>query len=151
MNKTVIYAVILSVVSLGAGVALGMTVSQRCAIERRQHFFSGLRERGGDRAKGFQQHKQRLLANLAEKLNLTAEQKEKVKAILKSSREEMTSVRKDTMAKVQVLRDSTNAKIQEVLTPEQKEKFKKITNGYKQRHGAGKWFRGGPGGPQPLK
>ena len=144
MKKTIIYAVILSLVSMAAGVAVGAAVTERYVKERRQHFFSEFRERAGKRFEGMKELKYKLLDNLSDKLNLTADQKEKVKVILESSREEMTSTRKDAMTKVQSIREKTNEKIQAVLTLEQKEKFQKIISDFKQRRGEGKWSKGCP-------
>jgi Spy/CpxP family protein refolding chaperone len=137
------------VVSGAAGVFVGAAITHRYVMERRQQFFGQMRERAGDRAKGFQHRKQELLARLAQKLDLTADQKEKIKGILESSRGEISGVRQDVVAKLRAVRDKTDQEIQTVLTADQKEKYKKIMDNLKQRRGLGKGFRGGPERPEP--
>ncbi len=75
--------------------------------------------RGGDR-----------LAMMSEQLNLTADQKTKVQAILESERKSLEALREDSSlnqearrAKMQEIRQSFAGKIREVLTPEQQAKM----------------------------
>jgi Spy/CpxP family protein refolding chaperone len=86
--------------------------------------------------------------NLAEQLNLTAEQKPKVEAIMKSAGEKRKALKDDTSLtpeqrreKMQAIQADTKAKLKEVLTPEQLTKFEEMA---KNRRGGGP---GGPGGP----
>ena len=67
---------------------------------------------------------------LSTKLNLTADQQTKVKAILEGQHQEMQTVMKDKSlsmddkhAKMKTMHDSTHAKVRELLTDEQKTKF----------------------------
>jgi len=149
MKKTIVYAVIISVVSVAAGAVLGVAVEHRNAMERRQRLLGELRERSGDKVKRVQHHQKQLIDNLAAKLNLTDDQKEKVKAVLQSSSEEIATARKEIIAKIEAVRDSTNERIQETLNSEQKAKFRKIMDELKERGGRGKWFRGPPAGLEP--
>jgi Spy/CpxP family protein refolding chaperone len=71
-----------------------------------------------------------MLQQLSEKLNLTEEQKTKVKAILADEATEIKAVHADTAltteqkaAKVKEIRDSSREKINALLTPEQQKKF----------------------------
>ena len=66
---------------------------------------------------------------LREELNLSADQKTKIKAILKDRREQMKTVRQDstlskadTRKKINDIFVATQGKIDEILTPEQKRK-----------------------------
>jgi Spy/CpxP family protein refolding chaperone len=70
---------------------------------------------------------------MTKSLDLTAEQREKVKPILEEQMKQMEAVRADQSmsaeqkrAKSQEIRKEYNDKIEQVLTPEQKEKFKKM-------------------------
>ncbi|MGR9054065.1 MAG: Spy/CpxP family protein refolding chaperone [Gammaproteobacteria bacterium] len=75
---------------------------------------------------------------MAEKLDLTAEQKDKLEVIFKDERE-----------KLQVIRKETHSRMQEVLTPEQMTKLDDIKKSrhekWLQRHE--EWKNKGPGGP----
>jgi Spy/CpxP family protein refolding chaperone len=68
--------------------------------------------------------------NLTEKLALTDDQQAKVKTILEDRSSQMQKLmqddsmsREDKMAKARTLRDTTNGKISDVLTGDQKKKF----------------------------
>jgi hypothetical protein len=67
---------------------------------------------------------------LTTKLNLTADQQTKIKAILEGQHQEMQTVMNDKAlsmddkhAKMKTMHDSVHAKVREVLTDEQKPKF----------------------------
>lgn len=84
---------------------------------------------------------------IATELKLTDDQKQKWEAIFKEQAEKAKAVHADTalsgpdrMAKVKEMRDSTDAKIKALLTPEQQEKWKAMRE--KMREGGG---RGQPG------
>jgi len=70
------------------------------------------------------------LKNLTEKLGLTDDQQAKVKPILEDAHSQMATLmqdesmsREDKMAKGRSLRETTNGKIRDVLTDDQKKKF----------------------------
>jgi Spy/CpxP family protein refolding chaperone len=70
---------------------------------------------------------------LAEQLNLTADQKPKVQAIMDASRQKMTELRQDTslsqedrQAKRKALREEMVSQMKAVLTPEQFDKYQKM-------------------------
>ncbi|HEY9174799.1 MAG TPA: Spy/CpxP family protein refolding chaperone [Verrucomicrobiae bacterium] len=70
------------------------------------------------------------LNQMAEQLNLTSEQKEKVKPIMEAEREKMQGLRdlapEQRREKMQEIRKDQEAKLKPILTPEQFEKWKKI-------------------------
>lgn len=70
------------------------------------------------------------LNQMAEQLNLTAEQKEKVKPIMEAEREKMQGLRdlapEQRREKMQEIRKDQEAKLKPILTPEQFEKWKKL-------------------------
>lgn len=87
---------------------------------------------------------------LARALDLTAEQKPKVDAIMKGSMEKRRALREDTAltpedkrAKMKSIQEDTTAQMKAVLTPEQFAKFEKLTRG--RRNGPP-----GAGGPPPA-
>jgi Spy/CpxP family protein refolding chaperone len=68
-----------------------------------------------------------------DQLNLTDDQKPKVQAIVEAQREKMRELRQDTSltpedrrAKAKAIRADTDAKMKDVLTPEQFEKWQKM-------------------------
>ena len=88
------------------------------------------------------------LDNLAKQLDLTDDQKVKVKPILEDLQKKIAEIRKDTSiaaedrpAKMKEIREGTSAKLKEILTAEQFAKWEKM--------GAGMRRPGGAGGPPP--
>ena len=83
------------------------------------------------------------LAQLSDALTLTDDQKPKVKAVLEDQQKQMADLRQaapeDRRAKMQALHDDVNNKMKDILTPDQYDKFTKMTPP------GGR--RGGPGGP----
>jgi Spy/CpxP family protein refolding chaperone len=76
---------------------------------------------------------QERLKKLSENLNLTDEQKEKLKPIIREQAVKMRELRQNTelsrqdkLAKFKELREDMDKKIEPILTPEQKEKWKKF-------------------------
>jgi Spy/CpxP family protein refolding chaperone len=87
---------------------------------------------------------------VAQRLNLTDDQKPKVKAILDDQQEKMRGLwqdqdlsREDRMAKMNSIREETNTKLKAVLTAEQFQKFQEM----RPRRGGPR--NGPPGGPPP--
>ena len=80
---------------------------------------------------------------LAERLNLTTEQKTKVQEIFSDTREQLRAVRRETEPRMTEIRRQADGRLQTVLTPDQWEQFQKLRDD-RQRRGRG---RGGPGGP----
>lgn len=82
---------------------------------------------------------------LAERLELNADQKTKVQQILGDSREQLRAVRRESEPKVNAIRQQTDTRLQEVLTPEQWQKFQSLRHEMRGRRGG----RGGPRGDGP--
>lgn len=81
------------------------------------------------------------LQMLSEKLNLTDEQKAKLKPILQDQEQQMKAVRDDTslsqeqkIAKKKALHESFHDQINSVLTPEQQDKFKQMKQEAMEKH-----------------
>ena len=87
----------------------------------------------GDRRDRFEQ--------MAEKLQLTADQKTKVQEIFADTREQLRAVRRESEPKVNEIRRQADGRLQTVLTPEQWQKFQSVRDETRHR-------RGGRGGPR---
>jgi Spy/CpxP family protein refolding chaperone len=61
-----------------------------------------------------------------DQLDLTGEQREKVKAIFEDARKQISEARKESEPRFQEVRRQTDERLQAVLTPEQWEKFQQI-------------------------
>lgn len=85
-----------------------------------------------------------MFARLVKALNLTQEQQDKIKPILKNERTQILGIRKDTQLtpdqkkdKLKELRKDTNKQIVAILTPEQRAKWKAMHKGQHGAKGAG--------------
>jgi Spy/CpxP family protein refolding chaperone len=81
------------------------------------------------------------LQMLSEKLNLTDDQKAKLKPILQDQMQQMKAVREDSSlsqeqqrAKMKSIHESLHDQINAVLTPEQQAKFKQMRQEQMQKH-----------------
>ena len=63
---------------------------------------------------------------LAERLNLTADQKTKVQEIFSDTREQLRAVRQETEPRMADIRRQADGRLQTVLTPEQWQQFQKL-------------------------
>ena len=78
-------------------------------------------------------------AQLADRLDLNADQKTKVQQILGDTREQVRALRQESEPKIDEIRRQADARLQEVLTPEQWQKFQSMRHEMRGRRG-----RGGP-------
>ena len=78
---------------------------------------------------------------LAERLQLSAEQKTKVQEIFSDTREQLRAARQEMEPRMTEIRRQADGRLQTVLTPEQWEKFQRMRD-ERQRRGRGP--RGGP-------
>ncbi len=81
------------------------------------------------------------LQMLTEKLNLTDEQKAKIKPILQDQEQQLKAIRDDTSlsqeqksAKKKAIHESFHEQINSVLTPEQQAKFKQMKQEAMEKH-----------------
>ena len=84
--------------------------------------------------------------HLAERLELNADQKTKVQQILGDSREQLRAVRRESEPKVNEIRRQTDERLQQVLSPDQWQKFQSLRNDMR---GGRRGGRGGPRGDAP--
>lgn len=68
-----------------------------------------------------------------EELNLSAEQREQVKTIFDEARARLIELRKESGPKFHEVREQTDTRLREVLTPEQWEQFQKLTSTHRDR------------------
>ena len=78
---------------------------------------------------------------LADRLDLNADQKTKVQQILGDTREQLRALRKESEPRVNEIRSQADTRLQEVLTPDQWQKFQTMRHEMRGR-------RGGRGGPR---
>jgi len=130
--------------ALVAGAVIALTPSLRAQDSKPNRPEAGQRPAPGQRGEMVKDR----LAKLAEELNLTAEQKTKVEAVIKAQTESMRGLQDATpeerREKMQAARKTMDAKMKEILTAEQYTKWEKIRG---QGGAAGQGRRGGPGRP----
>ena len=80
---------------------------------------------------------------MAERLNLNADQKTKVQQILGDTREQLRALHRESEPRVNEIRGQADARLQEVLTPEQWQKFQTMRSEMRGRRGGR-----GPRGPR---
>ena len=78
------------------------------------------------------------LDHMAERLNLTAEQKTKVQEIFSDTREQLRAVRQETEPRMAEIRRQADGRLQTVLTPEQWQQFQKLREERGGRRGRGR-------------
>jgi Spy/CpxP family protein refolding chaperone len=130
MNKNVVYVAIFGVLCALAGVLVGATVAKRMlppppGLERMKFTEKAERFMGyRGHAPGEKRQGRDPLEEITKRLNLSEEQKAKVKTILESMRQETDNVRKNVRTAIGEIKKKTDSQIMEILTDEQKEKFK---------------------------
>ncbi|HYR75069.1 MAG TPA: periplasmic heavy metal sensor [Pyrinomonadaceae bacterium] len=72
---------------------------------------------------------------LSKRLELNSEQKTKVQQILGDTREQLRAVRKDSEPRVNDIRQQTDQRLQQVLTPDQWQRFQQMRNEMRARRG----------------
>jgi hypothetical protein len=73
------------------------------------------------------------IRRLGQRLNLSAEQEQKVKAVLEATRKQVDAARDKFKAQIEQAKEKSNARILELLGPEQKEKFEQFRAKREQR------------------
>ncbi len=132
MKKTVYYAVILSAVSIVTGLVAGVSL-ERANIKRKLGLMRQMpygREAAPDKTKTPQD----IFKRITDELNLSEEQRGKVREILGQAREKITLLGSESREKIQAIRQESNAGISGMLTPEQKVKFQKIVSEAQKNH-----------------
>jgi Spy/CpxP family protein refolding chaperone len=74
------------------------------------------------------------IGRMFDQLNLTDDQRTQVKAIFDDARSQMAEVRKECGPKFHDVRERTDTRLREVLTPEQWEQFQRMASEARERH-----------------
>ena len=90
------------------------------------------------------EHQGNRVEMLADRLQLTEEQKTKVQEIFNDTREQVRAVRRESEPKMDEIRRQADGRLQTVLTPEQWQKFQTVREELRPR-------RGGRGGRQDSR
>ncbi len=126
MKKPVVYTIILIVLSVGAGVVLGMGIGRKLGFEKHLAYI----ERFGPQK---EEPRQRALAVLNRSLGLSKEQTEKIGNILDGSRDKAEALKKETLKNLETIKNNINTEINTLLTPDQQVKFDQLMTERKQR------------------
>ena len=132
MKKTVVYAAVLVVISLMAGMIIGLILARIPrdmrwpGVDRKYHARGHQESMTGDR-------RVEIFQNISRKLKLSESQNVEIKEILKTSREQVKEVGNVTREKLLKIKEETNNKIRAVLSAEQKEAFDKMILEFKGR------------------
>jgi len=97
------------------------------------NLYRGLAHRGEPRDR---------LEQLSQRLDLNADQKTKVQQIFSDTREQLRAVRRESEPRVNDIRAQADQKLQQVLTPDQWQRFQKIRSEARDRRGGGRGPRG---------
>lgn len=133
MKKEMVYPVLLVIVSVVAGLSIGLTIARKP-----EHGFRPRFERKGMmecamKNKDMMGRKDVMLEKISSRLKLSDTQKEEVKGILKSSRDQAEEVFKATKDKLAGLKEGTNVKIRALLSKDQQAEFDKMVGEMKSK------------------
>jgi len=82
------------------------------------------------------------LEQLSQRLDLNADQKAKVQQIFSDTRDQLRALRRESEPRVNDIRAQADQKLQQVLTPDQWQRFQKIRSEARDRRGGGRGPRG---------
>ena len=86
-------------------------------------------------ARGGERHPGNRIEMIAERLQLTEDQKTKVQEIFNDTREQVRAVRRESEPKMDEIRRQADGRLQTVLTPEQWQKFQTVRDEFRARRG----------------
>ena len=129
-------------VTLIAGILVGIGLDRAFLRPKHGPFGPFAAMRGGPNADSA---RMRIRAEIAQKLHLTPDQQARIDTIMRRQTAVLDSIRKTTMPQIRTLIGATQAQIDSILTPEQREKFQSL----RQQHRRGRRFRPDSGGRLP--
>src|ERR1044072_6062739 len=97
------------------------------------NLYRGLARRGEPRDR---------LEQLSQRLDLNADQKAKVQQIFSDTRDQLRALRRESEPRVNDIRSQADQKLQQVLTPDQWQRFQTIRSEARDRRGGGRGPRG---------
>ena len=124
--------VLLALTIFVLGMVCGAVVDRWAISERYRPFASRWQARG--KTSGDQ--KDRMLARYQKELDLTEEQQTRLAKILEESRRSMGKIRRSVRDRWDAVARDTRSSIRELLTPEQQEKFDKMSEKFRRRRPA---------------
>lgn len=86
-------------------------------------------------ARGGERHQGNRIEMLAERLQLTEDQKTKVQEIFNDTREQVRALRRESEPRMHEIRRQADGRLQTVLTPEQWQKFQTVREEFRPRRG----------------
>jgi len=132
MKKDIVYPVLLVIVSLVAGLAIGLVL-----VRKPRHYYQPRferREKMDDRRGGKETPIKDMIFNkISRRLDLSEKQEEKLKAILESSRNEAKTIIKTSKEKLIGIKDKTNTQIRAILSKDQQAEFDRMIAEQKDR------------------
>lgn len=134
-------AAVVVCVALIAGILIGIGLDRAFVRPRHDPFGRFAIIRGGPNADSA---RMRMRADFAHQLHLTPDQQARIDTILQRRMAVLDSIRKTTMPQIRTLIGATQAQIDSVLTPEQRETFQSL-----RQHRRGRRFRPDSGGHRP--
>ncbi|OGX53592.1 MAG: hypothetical protein A2460_00600 [Omnitrophica WOR_2 bacterium RIFOXYC2_FULL_43_9] len=146
MKKTAIYAVTLTVISLGAGAVIGVAVDHQLIKKRLQRLHH-------DKIAKFQQARQggpkELFEKISSALRLDDKQKEVVKQIVEKTRNDIAEIGKEAHEKMLTVRNESNDRMREILNPQQQQQFQKMLSDLEEKGQKARRFLQRRLSPQP--
>ncbi len=140
MKRAKVYIVVLMIVCTGLGVAIGIAVEKRYTSRNlrkiarsyllKHPVAAHLLKRKARRAR-----MDNILGRIDRELDLSSEQRDKVKAVLENAKQEIVQARNEFGTRLLQVREKGIAGISTVLSPKQKEKFQKLIAGMKAKRG----------------
>ena len=120
MKNNYKFWIVFSLITVFAAGAIGGILSQKHIIEKKQDFPE--RRRSSVRFP--------TLGNMAQELNLTAEQQEKIREAFKNNEERFQSLRSEIQERLSDMRSQLKSEIENILTQEQSQKFEAMIERY---------------------
>ena len=124
-----LWLAIVFVLGVGIGVAFGYSFAHRSYASTSQPSMSETERRA------------KRVADMTQVIGLTADQSQKLDAIIQSAHEQMKKIREKSDGDLESVRQNARAQMREFLTPEQKPKFEEFvrkTDEQRKRAAAGK-------------
>lgn len=120
-NRTRIWFSLFVLAVFGGGLALGIVLGRRMAPPPRPGLFAGAGDRAGGPGRGGRGGM--LLERLDRELELTAEQRQRLRGIFEARRPRLRSMQQEMAARAADERRQLQAEVREVLTPDQQVRF----------------------------
>ena len=127
-------AAVVVCVTLIAGILVGIGLDRAFFRRPRGPRFGAFVVRGGPNADSA---RMRIRAEFGRELHLTPDQQARIDTIMQRRMAVLDSIRKQTMPQIRALIGATQAQIDSVLTPEQRDTFRSL----RQEHRRGRRFR----------